>query len=332
MQLFRVVAWVTLLAAPALSAEGTMSGCMKGAECAQCPSDRYTKNPNGTLLCCHGCEAAELYYGAFPHSWCVCFTKGVNEASSRTLVFPDQVGAGSDVRFKDETYVVNSADRGSSAVAPAVQEALSILADTLEDLNARVTRLEYIFDRVSDNFIRVGDKCYHFSAWNEHRATWKVANTSCEQLGAKLAEPTTQRQFTALSQHLSLSAKTTGYAHWIGGLYLEPSWRWIFKGYEVDLDPLSWISMDDRSRRVGPGDISNGRCLSFSFIHRASSYAFGGCECAFEKYYDAVETDPQEDMETDSQKDIEMDTQKDTETDPQDAVETDPQEDIEMEP
>lgn len=49
---------------------------MKGGECAQCPLDRYTKDPNGTLLCCHGCEAADLYYGTFPHSWCVCFTKG----------------------------------------------------------------------------------------------------------------------------------------------------------------------------------------------------------------------------------------------------------------
>lgn len=37
------------------------------------------------------------------------FISGVNEGTSRTLVFPDQVGAGSDFRFKDETYVVNSA-------------------------------------------------------------------------------------------------------------------------------------------------------------------------------------------------------------------------------
>ncbi|XP_042869649.1 uncharacterized protein LOC122251652 [Penaeus japonicus] len=307
MQLFRVCAWMLLLATPTHSSEGTMSGCRKGTECAQCPSDRYTKDGNGTLLCCHGCQAAELYFGVFPHDWCVCFTKGASDPASRTLVFPDQVGAGSDVRYKDEKYVVNSADRGPSIVSPAVQEALSILADTLEDLNARVTRLEYIFDRSSDSLVsetvnRVGPATPHrpssssgsspssssfpsSSCYSEQFSIFQEANTSCEKLGAKLAEPITPKQFTALSQFLSLATETTGFAHWIGGLYLDPSWRWIYKGYEVDLDPLSWISTDERNRRVVPGDISNGRCLSFSFIHRASSYAFGGCECAFEKYY-----------------------------------------------
>ncbi|KAG7166528.1 uncharacterized protein LOC121869352 isoform X2 [Homarus americanus] len=311
------------------------SGCVKGSGCSQCPADHYTRAPDGSMLCCPGCAAAILYHGSFPSSWCVCYngTKGENDVESRTIRFPGSSSLESKLppsrsdtagffsleqtspargSLRDALYILNQGEyveTTSPVVSPAVQKALMLMADTLEDLHARVSLLESIVLRTSDlqpsgsidrvgtvkpssegfcassSFTRIGNGCYHFSVMRDHRAHWKDANDSCAAIGGKLAEPTTRREFIDLAQHLSLSSSTTGFGYWIGGLYPGLSWRWSYIGKEVTLNPSYWTGEDSSGRKVVPGDTTPGRCLTLTYLVKASDYFYAADECGFEKYY-----------------------------------------------
>ncbi|XP_069168430.1 uncharacterized protein [Procambarus clarkii] len=213
--------------------------------------------------------------------------------------------------IRDANYILNQGDRPNTnpAVPLVVQQALTLMADTLDELHIRVSRLENIIlqnqdlqgsgsvDRVgtasppseescpASNFTRVGDACYHFSVWRDQRSHWKDASDACEGMGAKLAEPLTRTAFISLTQHLSLAPATTGFNYWIGGLYPGVSWRWSYVGKEVTLDPSYWMREDSMGRKVVPGGTATGRCLTLTYVVKASDYFYSADECGFEKYY-----------------------------------------------
>ncbi|KAK7069580.1 hypothetical protein SK128_018388 [Halocaridina rubra] len=332
----------------------TLTGCQRGPGCSQCPQDRYTNDGYGEMLCCPGCAKALLYYGDTPDHWCVCYVEPQDDSSnSRTIKFPTgnsrfssssshndrptssfvfssdnpqlDFGGATDEHIRDAMFILNG-NRGGE-VSLAVHEALTLMASTIETLNARITRLEdiifhaglghgHVTDRLGAavtspggqssevqgmvpppippsseepcpgvNFTRVGEKCYHVSVWRDHRAIWEEASKACENMNAKLAEPVESSSFIALTQYLSLAASTTGYSYWIGAFYPGVSWLWSYAGEKVTLNPSYWTGVDANNKRVDPGDTASGRCLSFSYLQRASNYFYGAAECGYEKYY-----------------------------------------------
>ncbi|KAK3891599.1 hypothetical protein Pcinc_004515 [Petrolisthes cinctipes] len=257
-------------------------------------------------------------------------------ASPRTITFPDQPQAQRDpvtLSSRGESgkvivspgpgtntqYILNPGDRvGSSSsvtsVPSGIQQALSLLADTVESLHARISRLEEILlsnqdqrgsesvDRVgvvtqestlqqqhssctNTNFTRVGQRCYYSSATHDYRTVWQDARTACTAMGAKLAEPLTRAEFIDLTQHMALMSTSTGFSYWLGGLYPGVSWLWAYAGEKVPLNSMYWTGEDAAGNRVNPGDTTHGRCLAFSYLIRAASYFFAADECGFEKFF-----------------------------------------------
>lgn len=318
----------------------TLSGCVKGSGCSQCPARYFTQASDGSMLCCPKCSSAALYHGDFPSSWCVCYSSisTGNDIEARTVRFPgpsslkritsssssgiDSVDTRQALHtgdfLKDALFVINQGGHvgtssSSPGVSPAVQQALTLMAETLEDLHSRVLRLEDIVlrrpvdqqpsgsvDRVgtssgpphslsgscpATNFTRVGDVCYYVSVWGDSRSLWNDAKESCELMGAKLAEPVTRREFLDLTQYLSLAASTTGFSYWIGGLYPGLSWLWVYSGEEVTKSNSYWTGVDSSGKKVPPGDTISGRCLTLTYLVTASSYYFAPDQCGYEKYY-----------------------------------------------
>ncbi|KAK3891598.1 hypothetical protein Pcinc_004515 [Petrolisthes cinctipes] len=315
----------------------TLSGCVRGDGCSQCPEAHYKKMEDGSLMCCPSCAPATLYHGDYPSDWCVCRMDGDKKvASPRTITFPDQPQAQRDpvtLSSRGESgkvivspgpgtntqYILNPGDRvGSSSsvtsVPSGIQQALSLLADTVESLHARISRLEEILlsnqdqrgsesvDRVgvvtqestlqqqhssctNTNFTRVGQRCYYSSATHDYRTVWQDARTACTAMGAKLAEPLTRAEFIDLTQHMALMSTSTGFSYWLGGLYPGVSWLWAYAGEKVPLNSMYWTGEDAAGNRVNPGDTTHGRCLAFSYLIRAASYFFAADECGFEKFF-----------------------------------------------
>ncbi|XP_042226616.1 uncharacterized protein LOC121869352 isoform X3 [Homarus americanus] len=269
------------------------SGCVKGSGCSQCPADHYTRAPDGSMLCCPGCAAAILYHGSFPSSWCVCYnagTKGENDVESRTIRFPGSSSLESKLPpSRSDTAGFFSLEQTSPARG-SLRDALYILNQGDLQPSGSIDRVGTVKPSsegfcASSSFTRIGNGCYHFSVMRDHRAHWKDANDSCAAIGGKLAEPTTRREFIDLAQHLSLSSSTTGFGYWIGGLYPGLSWRWSYIGKEVTLNPSYWTGEDSSGRKVVPGDTTPGRCLTLTYLVKASDYFYAADECGFEKYY-----------------------------------------------
>ncbi|XP_050737826.1 uncharacterized protein LOC127009090 isoform X1 [Eriocheir sinensis] len=318
--------------------------CVVGAGCSQCPAGHFTRATNGSLLCCGGCAAAALYHGDFPSSWCACYPDPTTQSpmAPRMIRFPgpsslNPAVAGDSLTapsFRDALYILNNGaggpvkkgrevfagypeDSGARVtgvgVSPAVQQALTLLADTLESLHARVSRLEAIIARTQDlqhsgsinrvgtapppltplpterscptNYSRIGDDCYYVSMWHDYRAIWKDAMTACEGLDGKLAEPITRLDFLDLTRQISSVSAASGFSFWLGGLYPGVSWLWSYAGEEVTLSPAYWVAEDSSGRRVTPGDTSLGRCLSLAYRVKPAKYYFSADECGFEKYF-----------------------------------------------
>lgn len=379
-----ICVWCVLLAQTIVythAGQLSLSGCVTGSGCRKCPANSYTVAADGSMLCCPGCTST-LQHGEYPSKWCVCYSESASPGSttarngvdsrtkqpvpssleSRILsskndavdVLSDPLASPSEGSVSDAVYILNqgghsAVDRfGSSSTLPvpvAVQQALTMMAEAIEALHVRLTRLENIILHSPDlqpsgsvnrlgtasptsapqstggvnqvgstslptslhpsgslnqmgtasppsedsclasNFTRIGDRCYHFSVWRGLRLHWKDASDSCETMGAKLAEPITRSEFVALTQHLSSSASVIGYSYWIGGLYPGMSWRWVYNGKEVTLDPFYWTREDSLGRKVIPGNTTTGRCLSLTFQVKASDYYYYADECGFEKYY-----------------------------------------------
>lgn len=306
--------------------------CVLGVGCAQCPAGHYTRASNGSLLCCPSCAAAVLYHGDFPTTWCTCYAGSATQTPlvPRMIRFPGRArlltdaseGPGGSPSFKDAFYIINHAagglghsvgSGGHHGVSPAVQHALTLLADTLENLHARVTRLEAIVSRTQalhqsgnvdrvgtapppnppppaesscpTNYSKISDTCYYVSVWHDYRAIWKDARAACEGLNGKLAEPLTRGEFLALTQQLSSISSASGFSFWLGGLYPGVSWLWIYAGKKVTLNPAYWAEEDSTGGRVTPGDTSSGRCLSLAYRVNLSKYFYFADECGFEKYF-----------------------------------------------
>ncbi|XP_066945310.1 uncharacterized protein [Macrobrachium rosenbergii] len=330
-----------------------ISGCLRGSGCSQCPKTRYTVDPDGQMLCCPGCSAAVLYHGKHPSDWCICTAGSFPSGSqSKTPKFPGGIssrspiitgGGGSssnafpgygygyghggtvNTKLNDALYILNHGNIRSSQISEAVHQAITLMADTIEELNLRITCLENIvlhsgagpqgqsIDRLgsaaasptsteattgtvppsptggrpcnSKNFTRIGNSCYYVSAWKDHRAVWEKASHICEDMGAKLAEPLNPSDFDELSQYLSLAKTTTGYSYWLGGLYLGSPWLWSYAGTPVNLSSAYWIGVDPDGKSVSPGDPAPGRCLAFSYLSSSKNYYYAADQCGFEKFY-----------------------------------------------
>ncbi|XP_068226173.1 uncharacterized protein [Palaemon carinicauda] len=331
-----------------------LSGCLRGSGCSQCPKTRYTLDPDGEMLCCPGCSAAVLYHGLNPSAWCVCSmdTTFPSGADSKPMKFPDgsssrspiitSGGGGShnaysgygyvhgnsgtaNTKLDDALYIINNGNIRDRAVSGAVHQAITLMADTIEELNLRITRLEDIIlhsgaghqgqniDRVGSaavtttssevasgtapssptggrpcsakNFTRIRNSCYYVSAWKDHRVVWEKASKICEDMGAKLAEPIGTADFDELSQYLSLDKTTTGFSYWLGGIYLGSPWLWSYAGTPVNLSSAYWIGVDSSGKTVSPGDPAPGRCLAFSYLTSSKNYYFAADQCGYEKFY-----------------------------------------------
>ncbi|XP_063874355.1 uncharacterized protein LOC135107909 [Scylla paramamosain] len=328
--------WVTLVCTLSLWVSGAAvaaEDCVQGVGCSQCPAGHYTRASNGSLLCCPSCAAAVLYHGDFPSSWCACYADTENQGSPgpRMIQFPGparllsggSASLGSSPSFQDAFFIINHgpgglghSGNGRGGVSPAVQQALTLLADTLENLHARVIRLEEIVARTQDlqhsgslnrvgtatppttipatppidkpcptNYSRIGDNCYYVSMWHDYRAMWQDARTACEGLSGKLAEPATRGEFLGLTRQLSSISATSGFSYWLGGLYPGVSWLWIYAGKNVTLTPAYWAEEDLTGKKVTPGDTSSGRCLSLTYSFKPSKYYYLPDDCGFEKYF-----------------------------------------------
>ncbi|MPC25818.1 hypothetical protein E2C01_018941 [Portunus trituberculatus] len=252
--------WVALACTLSLWVSGAAvvaEDCVQGVGCSQCPAGHYTRASNGSLLCCPSCAAAVLYHGDIPSSWCVCYADTETQSSPgpRMIRFPGparllnggSADLGSSPSFQDAFFIINHGpgglghvNNGRGGVSPAVQQALTLLADTLENLNARVIRLEEIVARTQElqhsgtlnrvgtaapptsipatppidkpcptNYSRIDDNCYYVSMWHDYRAMWQDARTACEGLSGKLAEPVTRGEFLGLTRQLSSISATS---------------------------------------------------------------------------------------------------------------------------
>ncbi|KAG0718333.1 hypothetical protein GWK47_007746 [Chionoecetes opilio] len=340
--------WVALACTLLLVAGGSTvvaEECVYGVRCSQCPTSHYTRVSNGSLVCCPSCTASVLYHGDFPSGWCACYAEDLatqNPLDPRMIRFPGParllVGPGEDSghikdvsgdpSIKDAFFIINSeaggpgqgvfpgqghSDAGSRA-SPAVQHALTLLADTLEGLHVRVSRLEAIISRSQDlqqsgslnrvgtlppptptsppersscptNYSKIGADCYYVSVWHDYRAIWKDAREACAGLSGKLAEPLTRAQFLGLTRQMNSIPSAKGFSYWLGGLYPGVSWLWAYAGERVTLNPAYWTEEDATGGKVTPGDTSSGRCLSLAYHLESSKYYYFADECGFEKYF-----------------------------------------------
>lgn len=92
------------------------------------------------------------------------------------------------------------------------------------------------------------------------------------------------------SSHL-LIFPLPGFSYWLGGLYPGVSWLWSYAGETVTLSPAYWVEEDTAGKRVSPGDISSGRCLSLAYRVKPAKYFYYADECGFEKYFICEKTE-----------------------------------------
>ncbi|CAL4156054.1 unnamed protein product, partial [Meganyctiphanes norvegica] len=283
----------------------TLTGCLRGNQCSQCNSDHFTRDKSGEMLCCPSCASSSIYYGNSPSKWCFC-SSGPG----------DGAGFGGGDR---QGHVLNTdVNMGQAGLSRPLHEALSLMAEAIESLESRVTNLEYLLDQrgnqlpsntvdrvgqfntspqhitsdcMAHNFKRIGDLCYHISVWNKSRKNWKDAQSSCEDMGGKLAEPLSTREYSDLAKYLHTRTITSGFSYWIGGVYPGVSWYWAYAGTQVSLHQAYWSMRDRNGYSVKPGDFNRGRCLHFLYLYNDDDYRFSADGCGNEKYYICQELD-----------------------------------------
>jgi len=125
--------------------------------------------------------------------------------------------------------------------------------------------------------------CYHISSEVQHRKNWQEAVSSCQKIGAKLAEPQSANELQLLANYLLTRSNQIGGGYWTGGVNPGLLWLWSISGNPVSNIPADfWFDSPDNN---SDGDETNTNCLRLSYDRNLQRYALEGSECQRYLYY-----------------------------------------------
>jgi len=138
-------------------------------------------------------------------------------------------------------------------------------------------------DFFSLNRTDLSSPCYHIDGKVDDRKSWQEAVTSCQKIGAKLAEPQSASEMKLLSSYLLTRSNQIGGSYWTGGINPGLLWLWAISGNPINNFPAElWF---DSPQSSSEEENESNACLKSSYDAAQQRYVLKGSDCQRRLYF-----------------------------------------------